>query len=409
MSSLEKFLAARFLVSRRRERFLSVASVVAIFGMAFGVAALLIALSIISGFQREYKKAILGFNSHLILMKADEIAKPEEVADRLSKYSSRGRMKGWTPFLYREGMAVSGSKVKGIVLKGIDFEKYSNLSRMKIEIEAGGDSSQNPARLPTILLGKSLAEEIKPRDRILRILFPQGLSPEREGLKNVRRFFVGGTFESGLHEYDSSFAFLSLPEAEKFFQTEGRVSGLEIWLEDPEDAESWAEEMREDYAFPYVVLTWRELNEGVFRALELEKVIFGILMAVLIAVASLNVLGTLLMLLLEKRGQVAFLRASGMTWRRLRKIFLFDGLLIGLLGIALGVILGLGFLFFLEKWQPIQLAPEIYFVRNVPVVYLWKNFFGVVAASFLILFAGCELALRGISKMNVVRILVEKS
>lgn len=406
--SLERTLAARFLLSKRRERFLSVAGFVAIMGMAFGVAALLISLSVISGFQREYKKAVLGFNSHLILLSANEIERPEEEAKKISQYADPGEIVGWTPFIYREGMAVSASRVKGIVVKGVDFERYSNLSKMKIFLEKGPDAGlNNPERLPTLFLGKKLMEELQPKDRILRILFPQGPDTAKAGSKSVRRFFVAGTFESGLYEYDSSFAFIALSEAEKFFQTDGKVTGLEIWLQDPDRASFWAEAMRRDYEYPYVVMTWRELNESIFQALELEKVIFFILMIVLIMVASLNILGTLLMLLLEKRGEVAILRAVGLSWRRLRKIFLFNGLLIGFLGIALGILLGLGALFFLEKWQPIQLAAEVYFVGNIPVVYSWQNFFWVVSSAFLVIFIGCEIALKRISKVNIIRSLVE--
>lgn len=392
-------LANRFLLGDRRERFLSVSTVVAIIGVAFGVAALLISLSIITGFQREFKKAVLDFNSHVVLLNADEITDPEKVAREAGELSSIG-IKGWTPFIYREGMAVVGSKVKGIVLKGVDFKKFSNLSRMKISFE-GGDGPgglRNKEHLPTLILGKTLARELGPTEGIVRILFPP---------QDIRRFFVGGEFESGLHEYDSSFAFLTLEEAVRFFKTRGRVSGLEFWLEDPDQATLWASVMKGHFRHPYVVMTWRDLNENIFRALELEKLVFFVLMIVLIGVAVLNILGTLLMLLLEKRGEVAILRAMGLSWRRLRKVFLLDGLLIGFVAIALGVLLGLGVLFFLERWQPISLAPEVYFVKNVPVAYSWPNFFWVISSGFLVILVGCELALRGIGKIDVSRALVE--
>ncbi len=397
---MNRMLAMRFLFSKRRERFLSVASWVAIFGMGFGVAALLISLSIISGFQKEYKKAILGFNSHLILLKEDEIEDPDQVAQEIEKIIASGgsKMVGSTPFIYREGMAISGtgkSSVKGIVLKGVDFERYSELSRMTFHRYP---SAENPENLPTLFLGKKLAEELDPKDRTVKIL---------AGLKTVRRFFVEGTFESGLFEYDSSFAFLSLPVAQKFFQTDGRVSGLEIWIDDPDRAESWAHEMRRDFEYPYVVMTWRSLNENIFRALEQEKILFTLLMIVLFGVASLNVLGTIMMLLLGKREEIAILRAIGFSWRRLRQVFLFDGLLIGSVGIIFGILLGFGGLFFLDRWKPIELAPEIYFLRSVPVDFSWKNFAEVILSAFLVLFIGCEVALRGISRIPVIRALLE--
>ena len=387
-------LAIRFLLSRRRKSFLSVATIVSVLGLSFGVAALLIALSVVSGFQREYKKSILGFNSHLVLMNADEIDHPDEVVAKLKKYETHGKLIGSTPFIYREGMVISGRTVKGIVFKGVDFEKYGRLSHMQITRLA---SAENSEKLPEIVLGKNLAQELRLKDPILRVLFPKG----------VKRFFVSGTFESGLYEYDSGFAFLSLPEAEKFFETGGKVSGLEIWLEDPERADSWAQAMQNDFGFPYAVMTWRDLNENLFRALAVEKIIFSILLTVLIAVAALNVLGTLMMLLLERRGEVAILRAVGLPWTRLRKIFIFDGLLIGSAGIALGLILGLGVLFFLDRWMPIPLAAEVYFVSHVPVSWDWGNTGWVVLASFTILFVGCEWVLRRVARVNLTRSLLE--
>lgn len=403
--SIEKKLAMRFLLSKRRNRFFSVAALVAILGMGFGVAALLVSLSVISGFQVEYKKAILGFNSHLILTKGDEIENPDEVAKKFSKYESYGSLMGWTPFIYREGMAIAGGRLKGVVLKGIDLKKYSQLSKIKFSLKQREGVRQDA---PALILGKNLAQDLASKEGVIRILFPQGLKPEDAGIKNTKQFFIEGTFESGLYEYDSSFAFLDLEAAKKFFQTEGRVSGIEIWLDNPDHAQEWARRMRQDYEFPYEVMTWHDLNENIFQALESEKFIFFLLMSVLVAVASLNILGTLMMLLLERRGEIAVLRTLGLTWKRLRKVFLFDGLLIGSVGIALGVILGAGLLCFLEKWQPIHLAPEIYFLRNVPVVYRWRNFFWVVGSAFTILLLGCELALRGISRVNILRALVEK-
>ncbi len=408
--SLETTLAARFLFHKRRRRFLSVASLVAVLGLSFGVASLLVALSVVTGFQREYKKSILGFNSHLVLMKSDEIANPDEIAAQLSAYEAKqpegGKIVGWTPFIYREGMVVSGSKVKGIVFKGVDYDRYARLSHMEIRYQKT-PPPPGEENLPEIVLGKTLFEELGLKDDVLRVLFPQGLKPEEVGAKNVKKFRVVGTFESGLYEYDSSFAFMSLPVAEKFFDTDGKVSGLEIWLQDPDRAEAWAAALRPDFEYPYAVMTWRELNENVFRALGMEKLLFTILMTVLIAVSVLNILGTLMMLLLEKRAEVGVLRTLGLSWKRLRKIFILDGLLIGSVGILLGLGLGMGVLFFLETWHPIHLAPEVYFIKNVPVTWSWGIFGWVVGSSFLIILASCEIALRRITHVNVTRALLE--
>jgi len=403
--SLTYQLALRFLVSKKRQGFLSVASWVSILGLAFGVAVLLISLSVVTGFQTEYRKSILGFNSHVVLMNADEIERPEDVQKQLEHYNALAPMAGSTPFIYREGMVVSGPKVKGIVFKGVDFEKYGALSHMVIHHEP--DSDQNKDHLPEIVLGKNLAEELQLKEPVLKVLFPESLKPKDVGVKNIKRFFVAGTFASGLYEYDSSFAFLSLQDAERFFQTRGKVSGIEVWLADADKADLWAEGIRKDFGYPYAVMTWRELNENIFRALAMEKLLFAILMTVLIAVAALNLVGTLMMLFLEKRGDAAILRALGMSWKRLRKIFIFDGLLIGSAGIVLGLALGGAVLLYLQYGRPVALAPEVYFLPKVPVLWSWRILAWVVGTTLAIVFVSCQWAAKRMSRVNLTRSLLE--
>lgn len=404
--SLEFSLARRFLFSKRRGRFLSAAAWIAVLGLGFGVGALWVAFSVLTGFQAEYRRAILGMNAHVILQKADEISDEAEVEREAASAGSSEEVAGVVPFIYREGLAVSGPQVKGLVLKGVDFDRYIRFSRVDIR-RTPAAPAENPERLPEIVLGKTLAQDLGLTRGVLRVLFPQGLKPEAMGVKNVKKFFVAGTFESGLYEYDATFALLDLETAKGFFQTDGKVSGLELWLKDPDRAGVWGERLRERFDYPYVVMTWRELNENVFRALEMERLVFGVILGVLVAVSALNVVGTLAMLFLEKRGEVALLRALGLSWRRIRKVFLFDGLLIGCAGVAAGLALGSGVLLFLDLWKPIALAPEVYFVRSVPVVWSGTVLAGVAASSLLIVLGASALTLARVSRLNVVRSLLE--
>jgi lipoprotein-releasing system permease protein len=402
----ELSLAWRFLFTKRRRRFLSAAAAIAVVGLSFAVGALWVAFSVLSGFQAEYRRAILGINAHVILTKADEVSDPQVLEKELASLGRLGRARGITPFIYREGMAVSGPQVKGIVLKGVNFDLYPSLSQL-IFRRSPVTPEENPEHLPEILLGKTLADELGLKRGVLRVLFPQGMTPEKMGVKNVKKFFVAGVFESGLFEYDSSFALLNLETAKSFFQTDGKVSGLEIWLADPDRAGAWAEALRDRFDYPYAVMTWRELNENVFRALETERSIFAVILGVLIAVSALSVVSTLAMLFLERRGEVASLRAMGLSWKRIRKVFLFDGLLIGCAGVAAGLMFGTGVLLFLDRWTPIPLAAEIYFVARVPVAWSWRIPACVAAASLLIVFAACSWTLRRVSKLNVARALLE--
>ncbi len=172
-------------------------------------------------------------------------------------------------------------------------------------------------------------------------------------------------------------------------------------------AEIVAEELRKKFEFPYVVLTWREINENLFRALELERTVFFILMSVLIGVATFNILASLIMMILSKQGEVAILRALGLPWRQLRKIFLFEGLLIGCVGLVVGLGLGLSALGVLHFWKPIPLAEEIYFIRQVPVEFAWSHIVLVASATLVLIFIGCQLTLRRLSTLPVVRSLME--
>lgn len=404
--NFEWTLAKRFLFAKRRKRFLSAAAWIAVAGLAFSVASLWIAMAVLYGFRVEYRRSILGINAHVIIQKADEIDDASVLEDELKSYDRIGPSRGAIPFIYREGMAVAGGQVKGIVLKGVDFARYEKLSKMnfqKSELAAG----ENPEKLPEIFLGKTLAEELGLKRGVLRVLFPQGMKPEEMGAKNVKKFFVAGTFESGLFEYDSSFALLSLEAAKSFFRTEGKVSGMEIWLEDPEKADVWAAALREKLDYPYVVMTWRELNENIFRALEVEQIIFMVILGVLVAVAASNVIGTLAMLFLERRGEVAILRAMGLSWARVRKVFLFNGLLIGSAGVAVGLTLGSCVLLFLDRWKPLPLAAEVYFVSTVPVGWSWVHPAAVAGASLAIVLAASFWTLRLVSRLNTARAILD--
>lgn len=402
--TLSRWLASRFLQSERSDRFLSAATVVAILAMAFGTAALFIALTVISGFQETYKNSLLQFNSHLVLTKADEIDDPEAVLSQLVPERDRARLIGWNPFIYREGMLISGRQIRGIVLKGTDLEKFGNLSRMSLKLYRSFEDPDRSSRgVPFLILGKFLADQLGSSPTEVKILFPQ----KGQGISRPRRFRVAGTFSSGLYEYDSSFAFLDLGDAQQFFQMGKKVSGIELWLKDPDQAPTWAERLKKQFGFPYVVLSWRDINENLFRALETEKLVFFVLTALLIAIATLSVLASVIMLVIEKRSPIAVLRVMGLPWPSLRKIFLFDGLLVGCIGLALGFLLALGVLFSIERWQPIPLAPEVYFINHIPVHYSWVNFLGVAGAALILVWAGCLFTLKGVARFPILKTLAE--
>ncbi|MBI4196662.1 MAG: ABC transporter permease [Deltaproteobacteria bacterium] len=386
---LTRLLARRLLQSKKSDVLFSMTSWVAVLSMALGVAALFISLSVTTGFQKVYKEAMLRFNSHLVLTKAGEIENPENLEEKFPA-TFRNEIVGINPFLYREGMVVSGDSLRGVVIKGVPLENFQKLSHMEMII-----------REPSLIVGSGWLPFVK-NDEV-RILFPHDNREE-----TVKKFRIGGSFESGLYEYDSSFAFLPLEEAQNDFGVGRRVSGIEIWLKQADRADYWKKELQPVFDFPYVLMSWRDINENLFRALDFEKRVFFILMLVLTMVASLNLLASLIMFLLQIRRQIALLRCLGLTWSRIKKIFLLDALLIGSAGLSLGLLLSVTSLWLIQKWSLIPLAKEIYFVETVPVQFSLINFLLVAGSAIGIVLLGSLLTLGGLRRLPILSALVEK-
>lgn len=396
--------------SRRSGRFFSVSFIVAVAGMSFGVMSLLLALGITEGFSRQYEKSVLGSQPHLIINSEDDVNESEKLTSLIKEEVEKTSLQTTSiqPVLYREGMLIGGKSLKGIVLKGVNLEAYFKVAAFKLTLDKlTSGYEKNEKNLPEIYLGKAAAKESGLKPGVVKILFPKNEHLKEITAKDLKSFFLAGVFESGVYEVDSSFALLDLKTAQDFFAVKA-VSGLEVWLNDFQKASFISEKLRDVLSFPYEVLSWKEVNENVFKALETEKWMFGVLMLVLVVVASLNVLGTLMMLLLKKRHEIALLRALGYTWSRLKKLFLITGLMIGIWGITIGIIGGLLCEWILKTWEPIQLDPEIYFLKTVPIVIEWTHVGSVVLASSLVCIFGCLLTLRKISQISTTQILVDK-
>ncbi|QQR79773.1 MAG: ABC transporter permease [Deltaproteobacteria bacterium] len=411
MKFWDVILAWRFFRDSSRGRFFSVSFRVAVLGMSFGVMALLLSLAITEGFTKEYERAVLGSHPHIVINSEDDVNNPDAIEKIIQASAQKISIpiKNIEPVIYREGMLIGGKSIKGLVLKGVP-PHYFEKSGIKIISRA---VEKNENHLPEIFLGKAVAEESGIKTGIVKLLFPKTISQKSLGKmeispKDLKSFFLAGIFETGVYEMDSTFGILDLETAKNFFHLGETISGFETWIENPQEASRLVEKIREELSFPYEVLSWREINENIFKAMETEKWMFGVLMLVLVVVASLNVLGTLMMLLLKKRREIAILRTLGYSWSRLRKVFLIDGLLIGMTGTGLGIFFGLLCEFILKHWQPFALDPEVYFLKTVPVTFCWDHIFLVFGASLGIGVLGCMLTLKKISQVSTLTIL-EKS
>ncbi|MBL7684497.1 MAG: ABC transporter permease [Deltaproteobacteria bacterium] len=377
-------IAIRNLFSRRSQSMGSAIGWIAIFGIMLGVASQLVAVSILTGFEKTFTKAILGFNAHVVLMKEGEIQTSEKIDERLKASSSGNEIKSMTPFLYREGLMAHHGRVKGVVLKGIDPLTFQGVYDVTLRIFSDSLKNKsfekwfesNDANLPPIVLGSDLADllGVTAHDRTISILSPQGDLKNVSDIRNFKKFEVVATFQSGLFEYDSQFALLDLKTSQDFFHAENRVTGYEMRVHNLEKAHLIAQHLSNEFGIPFQAVSWDELNAEIFQALKLEKKLFFIIMGLMVLVASANVLGMMVISVSRQTREISILKALGMSPRHLRSIFWIQGLALSWLGVLLGSFLGLCVSYYLSHYSLIHLAREVYLVSELPVFISFYNF-----------------------------------
>ncbi len=417
-------------------------------GVGVGVMALIIVLSVMSGFEDDLQKKILGTNSHGIIMKYSP--EMEDYVEVLQKVDSVRGIIGATPFILNEVMISSGANISGSMIKGIDPETVGTVTGIKDYLQAGGtlEGLTDPTKihrprlaptmdspafdnrpppglplkksksnameddplldlpktrieedeplLPGIVIGRELAANLKvvTGDRI-NVVSPVGgeLGPQGPMPKS-RPFRVAGIFYSGMFEYDSKFVYVHLREAQSFFGVKG-ASGIEVKVDNVDDARSILKRVGEKLGgYPFRTRDWGEMNRNLFAALRLEKLVMGLILSIIVIVAAGLIVATVIMLVLEKRKEIAVLKALGVSDGGVVKIFLTEGLQIGVAGGLLGLISGLAWCFFIER-VGIRLDPQIYYIPALPVrVEPFQTVLAVVIAILVTFLASVYPALK---------------
>ena len=376
--SYEWFIGFRYLRAKRKTTFVSVITFISILGITVGVSALIIVLSVMTGFEEDLKEKILGINAHLIVMEFG--AEMPDYRDLASRIKKTGEVAGASPFIYRQAMISSKSGVVGVVLRGIDPDTFSQVTilpgRMKkgsLEgLKASFKEASGRGELPGMVIGAELA-------RTLGVWLDDGINvisplPSVAAPPRVARFRVSGIFELGMYEYDSNLAFISIGNAQTFFKTGDSVTGIEVKLRNVYGAEGVKKELLKSLPKPYWIRTWTDMNRNLFSALKLEKVVMFIILTLIILVAALNIISTLIMVVMEKGKEIAILKSIGATSGGIMRIFMIEGAIIGLSGTALGTLLGVvcalnleGVVGFLERAFKFKiLPPSVYYIDRLP-------------------------------------------
>jgi len=394
--SYELFIGLRYLRAKRKQTFISANTFISVAGIFLGVAALIIVLAVMNGFEIELRDKILGINSHIVLMEyTGGMENYERVMEELKSVDG---VVASTPFIYGQAMLKNSGRVTGVVLRGMSIETYGNVINLG-EMRDGNidnlSSGGNKTDLPGVVIGKELAQNLGLLlfDTV-EILLPMGISTPMGIVPKIKKFSVVGIFDSGSYEYDSSLVFMSLKNCKKFLGMKDTVTGIEIKVDDIYGAGRIAKAIQEKLGYPYWARSWMEMNKNLFSALKLEKRVMFIILSLIVIVAAFNIITTLIMTVMEKSRDIAILKSMGATARSIMKIFMIEGIIIGGIGIILGCIAGITVALNLE-WISrsvenlfgFKILPEgVYYLNEVPSKINYGDVAVIVIAAMLICF-----------------------
>jgi lipoprotein-releasing system permease protein len=420
----EYLIGLRYLRARRRERFVSLIAVISLAGVAIGTFALTVVLSVMSGFQEDLRARLLAFNPEITV---DTTGAHSGLTGLQQRISAMPGVAGVAPFTTSQVLAVSTTPsgqpayVAGGTLRGVLASHNPVLSELKSTLENGSlealdqmhpvtameNGSRRTVELPGAIVGKSLAEELGLGigDPVI-VISPTSIGAGA-GAPRLRRFVVGGLFHSGMYEYDSSLIFVGLKNSEALLAEDPQVeSGLEIRVHNLFDAPAIAGQIAAMAGSAYTIADWTQTDAPLFSALKLEKFTYFLVLLLIVLVAAFNIVATLVMVVMERRKEIAILRAIGARAASIATIFLCEGAALGIVGTAFGVTAGFITSLLIGKYHLIRLPPDLFMVSVVPVRLYPINFIAVAAAAILLCLCGAiypALQARALRPVEIIR------
>ncbi len=423
--SFEFLIGVRYLRSRRHERFVSLIAFISLAGVTLGTFTLAVVLSVMSGFEEDLRQRLLAFNPHVTVERADASAWDSTALQR--QLAAIPGVAGVAPFVSAQVMLVSGTTatsagyVSGGVMRGVVARDNPVLTRLAETLTAGGletlasrhqivisdRGTKRTVSLPGAIVGKSLAQDLGLRlGEPMTVISPMSLGAVAN-VPRLQRFVVGGFFYSGMAEYDSSLIFVSLKDAQTLLGGDSQLeNGLELRIANLFEAPAMARRIAALVGSGFRVSDWTQTNASLFSALKLEKFTYFLVLLLIVLVAAFNIVATLVMVVMERRKEIAILRAMGARAGSIAAIFLVEGAALGFVGTGIGV--GAGFLasYLIGKYHLIHLPPEVFMVSYVPVRLYAGNFIAVAAATVALCVGAAlypALQARALSPVEVIR------
>ncbi|MGD9078188.1 MAG: lipoprotein-releasing ABC transporter permease subunit [Desulfobacterales bacterium] len=405
--SFEFFIGGRYLRAKQKQAFVSLITILSIAGVMVGVMALIVVIAVMTGFDADLKARILGGQSQIMLMRHGGGFKDYR-AVMTSVENTKGVVAA-TPFIVTQGMLRSKSGAVGAVIRGIDPSTagrvMKTLEQLSLPDFSGKKSSgQSTLQAPGIVLGKELARNLGVIEGdLIYLMSPHGMLSPIGHLPAMKQFKVTGFFQSGMYEYDQTFAFIHLKDAQKMLRLGDSVSGIDIRVTDIYKAREIADQIISNLGFPYWARDWMQMNQNLFRALKMERWVMAIILILIVLVAAFNIASSLIMLVMGKTRDIAILKAMGATNKSIRKIFVFNGMVIGAIGTVLGLCLGLLLCILLKHYDIYELTGDIYYFTTtlpVKIEILWV--LGIVTAAMVICFLATLYPARQAAKLDPV-------
>ena len=403
----ELFIGRRYLRAKQKQAFISLITILSVAGVAVGVMALIVVIAVMTGFEADLKTRILGGQPQIMIMRhGGAISQYRQILQEVEKTPG---VEAATPFIYAQILLRSNHGSAGAVLRGIDPESagrvMDTLRGLNLPSSTAAKSVPDASTAtPGIVLGRELAKNLSVVEGdSIYLISPRGMISPIGHVPTMRKFKVTGYFESGMYDYDQTFAYINIRDAQKIMRLGDAATGLDIRVTDVYEARDIAKTISAKLGFPYWARDWMQMNRNLFKALRLERQVMFIILTLIILVAAFNIASSLIMMVMGKTRDIAILKAMGATERSLRKIFVLNGMVIGLFGILIGLGLGLVICTVLKHYNIHELTGDIYyFTTRLPVRLEFFDVASIIVAALLICFLATLYPARQAAKLNPV-------
>jgi lipoprotein-releasing system permease protein len=400
--SFESFVSRRYLRVKHQRKLVPLITILATMGVAVGVMVLVVVIAVMTGFQSELKRRILGIEAHMLVMRySGWIQNHRQMTDKIEALAG---VQAATPFVYAQGMLRSAKGVSGLVLRGIDPQHTA----VQVQVKGGKTLAQTLAadsqRADTgVVLGAVVAEKLKLQVGDTALLMVLGSRQgDTQRLPQMHRLIIVGLFDTGMHQYDGSLGFVEMRKLQQLLGVGDLATGIEIRLQDPDAVVPMGEKIREITGIDFWINHWKQMHRNLFSMLALQKMMMYVILTLIIVVAAFNIASALIMMVKDKTKDIAILKTMGATNRSVQKIFLGKGVVIGVVGVCIGAAAGLLVCLVLARYPFIELPGDVYFLTTLPVQIKAIDMAVIVLGTLVICVAASYYPAKQAAKKNPV-------